>query len=48
MCIRDRSASAYESGERHISYGQADHRFDAGPEEEASIEESTDLSLIHI
>ena len=36
------SASAYESGERHISYGQADHRFDAGPEEEASIEESTD------
>ena len=36
------SASAYESGERHISYGQADHRFDAGPEEEASTEESTD------
>lgn len=36
------SASAYERGERHISYGQADHRFDAGPEEEASIEESTD------
>lgn len=35
------SASAYESGERHISYGQADHRFDAGPEE-ASTEESTD------
>ena len=36
------SASAYESGERHISYGQADHRFDAGPEEESSTEESTD------
>lgn len=36
------SASAYERGERHISYGQADHRFDAGPEEEASTEESTD------
>ena len=36
------SASAYESGERHISYGQADHRFDAGPEEEASTEGSTD------
>lgn len=36
------SASAYESGERHISYGQADHRFDAGPEEETSTEESTD------
>ena len=35
------SASAYESGERHISYGQADHRFDARPEE-ASTEESTD------
>ena len=36
------SASAYESGERHISYGQADHRFDAGLEEEVSTEESTD------
>lgn len=36
------SASAHESGERHISYGQADHRFDAGPEKEASTEESTD------
>ena len=36
------SASAYESGERHISYGQADHRFDAGPEEEASTEGSAD------